>query len=223
MIVSICKPVGEVIIPKYDGELSMIPFNLNDLSGVPKKFKALVRQMIKTLSDKNGVAFLTVHGKIINPGETQRRGGKHIDGNYLNINSASGWSNGWAGRPKNTASSFKGKSWSGSNTGNGWKVGEGGTALTTEEHKRSYLTKTGGMLIASTYPACRGWVGEFEGQPNIGGDCTHLDTGEGFMLKPNTVYFGNSQFIHESLQINEVTHRTIVRITLPESYEFVHN
>lgn len=78
------------------------------------------------------------------------------------------------------------------------------------------------MLIASTYPACRAWNGTFEGKPGIGGDCSKL-TGldGGFILKPNMAYYGNSQFLHESLPIDKTVHRVIVRITLPMDYPVI--
>ena len=72
------------------------------------------------------------------------------------------------------------------------------------------MNKNGGMLIASTYPACKGWVGEFEGESYIGGDCSKINLNEGFILKPNKCYYGTSQFIHESLPINESIHRVLV-------------
>ncbi len=36
------------------------------------------------------------------------------------------------------------------------------------------------------------------------------------------VYYGNSQWIHESLPINDSVHRNLVRITLPTDYPFVY-
>lgn len=194
MITSISKQFFEVQIPKHEGELKMIPFNLSNLSGVPEKFKALVDKMISFLPVKEGTAYLTVDGKTIEPGKTHRRGGPHIDGNYLKEGD---WSNGG---------------------GNGWKVGGDGRTLTAEEHRKSYESNTGGMIICSDYPACKGWNGSFKSVPKTGGDCSHITLNEGFKLKANTVYYGNSQWIHESLPVNKRIHRTLVRITLPTTY-----
>ncbi len=196
MINSISKELYEVQIPSYNGEVKMLPFDLSNINNVPEQFKELVSKMIEFLPIKKGIAYLTIDGKFVESGKTQRRGGPHTDGNYLKENS-------WGGT-------------------SGWKVGGDGIGLTTEEHKLSYESNTGGMIICSDYPGCMGWNGKFDGFPNTGGDCSHLDLDEGFLLKPNTVYYGNSQWIHESLPLNESVHRNLVRITLPTDYTFVY-
>ena len=197
MIKSISKELNTIQIPYYKGELSMLPFNLNDLSTVPNEFKETVEQMIISLPNKMGTAFLTIHGKFIKKAKTLRRGAPHIDGNFIQ-----GLSDYWGG---------------GGGT-NGWKVGENGFSLTSEEHKLSYENENGGMLIVSDYSACMGWNGIYEGKAKEGGDCSHIDLGEGFMLKPNKVYYGNSQFIHESLPLDKDIFRVLYRITLPIDY-----
>jgi hypothetical protein len=197
MINSISKELQAIVIPSFNGEIKMLPFDLKSLSEIPQEFKELIRSMIEVLPQKQGIAYLTVDGKVVEKNTTQRRGGAHIDGNYL---PSLKWGSGNGG-------------------GNGWKVGEGGRSLSSKEHKLSYQSTTGGMIIASNYPGCKGWNGKFNNDPGIGGDCTHLnDLGEGFILKPNTIYYGNSQFIHESLPIDKTVHRTLVRITLPMDY-----
>ena len=174
----------------------MLPFDLETLNEIPLEFNSMVTNMIKFLPMKKGIAYLTVDGKLVKEGQTQRRGGMHIDGNYIHDI----------------------RSWGG---GGGWKVGEGGRILSSEHHKLSYESQTGGMLIASTYPACKGWNGEFEGNPYVGGDCTRVKVGEGFMLKPHMLYYGYSQFLHESLPIDKTTHRVVARITLPMNYPLI--
>lgn len=199
MITSISKELFKVKIPKYTGEIKMLPFDLSNLNEVPDRYKKLVTKMISFLPNKEGIAYLTIDGKKVNKGETQRRGGIHVDGNYLKEGD---WSNGG---------------------GNGWKVGEGGSKLTSEEHKKSYKSKTGGMIITSTYSSSKGWNGKFKGNPKEGGDCSHIkNIGEGFTLKSHRVYYGNSQFLHESLPLNKKVHRTIVRITLPKDYPVIY-
>lgn len=201
MINSISKELYEVQIPNFTGEIKMLPFNLENLIEIPRQFKEAILKMIEVLPIKKGIAYLTVDGKLVEKGETQRRGGVHIDGNF--IPEISDWSSGG---------------------GNGWKVGEGGRILSSEHHKLSYESKTGGMLIVSTYPACKGWNGKFKGKPYIGGDCTRIkNLSEGFILKENTVYYGNSQWLHESLPIDKTTHRIVVRITLPMDYPILVN
>jgi hypothetical protein len=188
----------------------MLPFNLETLQEIPGDLTKLVANMIKNLQIKKGIAFLTLDGKMVLKGDSQRRAGVHIDGNYL----ASSWGSsdeGWGGGTEGNAGG-----------GNGWKVGEGGRIISSTEHKASYKSTTGGMLIASTYPACRGWNGKFEGDAYIGGDCTRiLGLDEGFLLKKNTVYYGNSQFLHESLPVEKDVFRIIARITLPADYQLI--
>jgi len=193
MIESISRELYVVDVPKFIGEIQTLEFDLNTLKGVPKKFKNVVRQMIKILPIKTGNAFLTVDGKLVKKGVSHRRGGAHIDGNFIpNVTT-------WGG-------------------GGGWKVGGDGRTLTPEVHKLSYESKTRGMLIVSDYPACKGWNGKFDGKPNIGGDCSHIELNDGFLLKPNKVYYGNSQWIHESMPLDVDVHRTLVRINLPMDY-----
>jgi hypothetical protein len=195
MINSISKELYSINLPFYKGEVSMLPFNLDNISTLPEEFRKVVRDMIRFLSVKKGEAFLTVHGKFVKKDKTLRRGAPHIDGNYLK--EVSDWGNGG---------------------GNGWKVGENGVKLNSEEHKLSYLNENGGMLIASNYSACKGWNGFYSDEPKEGGDCSHVDLKDGFMLKPDTVYYGNSQFIHESLPVNKDVFRILYRITLPMDY-----
>jgi len=197
MITSISRELYEVQIPSFTGEVKMLPFNLKNLLEIPNEFKKMVSKMIEALPIKRGIAYLTLDGKLVEEGKTQRRGGVHIDGNYL---------------PSLKLGDGGG--------GNGWKVGEGGRILSSLEHKLSYKSNTGGMLIASTYPACKGWNGVFQGNAYVGGDCTRIKgLGEGFLMKPNVVYYGNSQFLHESLPIDKTSFRIVARITLPFDYE----
>ena len=199
MIKSYSKPLYNINIPFYKGEISMLPFNLNDINSLPDQFRSVVEEMIKGLPIKIGEAFLTIHGKFVKKDKTLRRGMPHIDGNYLK--EVSDWGNGG---------------------GNGWKVGENGVSLTSNEHKLSYLNDKGGMLMASNYSSCKGWDGLYEGEPKEGGDCSHIDLKDGFMLDKNKVYYGNSQFIHESLPVTKDTYRILVRITLPTNYPLIN-
>lgn len=140
MITSVSRELYEVQIPSHEGEIKMLPFDLSDLKSVPEKFRMLVAKMIEFLPTKTGEAFLTIDGKLVEQGKTQRRGGAHTDGNYLKYDD-----------------------WGPPGGGNGWKVGGDGRKLTKEEHKLSYESTTGGMIICSDYPACKGWNGIFEG------------------------------------------------------------
>lgn len=196
MITSISKEFQEINIPFYDGSIKMLSFYLEDLSRIPAQFKGLVEEMISGLPIKKGLAYFTVDGKLIKKGESHRRPGVHIDGNFL---PSQGWDSG------------------------GWKIGGGGKVLSESDHLIAYESNTGGLLIASTHPACKGWNGLFEGRPSTGGDCAHINiTGNGFIMNPNVIYYGNSQFLHESVPVDKDVHRTLVRITLPVDYPVIN-
>ena len=74
--------------------------------------------------------------------------------------------------------------------------------------------------MATNYPSCLGWVGEYDGLPKVGGDCRHIALGTPELLRENTVYYGNNHFIHESLPVSRDIHRVFARITLPEDHIF---
>lgn len=186
--------VGNLVkIPFFYGHVKMLPFNPKTVLEVPKRFRNTIMQMLSNLPYLPEVAYLTIDGKVLLPNKSHRRPGAHIDGNYLS--EICGW---------------------GSSTG-GWKVDEPGT-LNEEQHQKSYFSNTGGMLITSSKAGCRGFNGVFEGKPGVGGDCSHIQLNEGFILEPNRVYYGNSRFIHESLPSKNLKYRTLIRITLPEDY-----
>ncbi len=233
MLVSRSIPLFRAQVPSYKGEIKMLPFFLNDISNIPGLFKDLVYQMIEELPVITiGEAYLTVDGKVITPGTTHRRGGPHIDGNYLpNLTKGMlgwgaeppGWGQPPAEQPAPGWTSLPniggwGASDGGKGGGNGWKVGEGGVELTSEGHRQSYQSRDGGMLMVSDHPGCRGWNGLYPGDAGVGGDCSHMRLGDGFILQRNIVYYGSSQFIHESIPHEEEVHRTMVRITLPTDY-----
>jgi len=203
-LISNSLQLNDINLNDIDEKLSMIPFNTITLAGVPKRLLNVVKEMFKSVKDRieEGEAYLTVHTKDIKPMETHRRGGPHIDGNY--IKEICNW---------------------GSGGGNGWKVGENGRKLSTEHHKLSYETQTGGMLIASSHPACLGWNGIFDEKAKEGGDCSHIQNlnlkGQ-FLMKPNKVYYGTSQFIHESIPVEKEVKRTLIRITLPLTQKYLN-
>jgi hypothetical protein len=110
--------------------------------------------------------------------------------------------------------------WSGGG-GNGWLTSNHFNPKSADLHRKLYNDPKGGMIIASNYSACRGWLGDFNGEIRQGGDISHLTTGlvnnSSFILKPNQIYYGNSQFVHESLPVTQNVNRQLVRITLPNS------
>lgn len=181
---------GDIDLPKITGHLSMVHFNLLTLEGLDNISKNIVSVMLKGIDITKGKAYFTLHGRQLNKGETLRRGGAHTDGSF--DHSGGG--------------------------GNGWKIGENGPPVGSENHSRLYASERGGIILASNFESCLGWEGDFEGLPSVGGDCSHIDLTDGFMLDKNKIYYGNNHFIHESLPMSDDVHRVFARITLPEDH-----
>lgn len=193
MLISKSKIIKPISLPKWMGDqVYMHTFELSNpiLPKGCERWLDTIKSIVEYAPKKTGLAYLTIDEKFVKQGESHRRGGPHTDGNYLF---------GWGGN------------------GSGWLTGENGRILPKDKHEQQYCSDKGGMLIVSSYEACKGWNGEFEGQPNQGGDCSHLNLSEmdSFILKKNTLYWGNSTFIHESLPLNTNVKRQLVRITLP--------
>lgn len=175
----------------------MMPFDLNKVSDLPEQFQLITKQLLNGIKHNGGMAFLTVHGKKLLASQTLRRGGPHTDGNYEPM-----------------AMTF------GSGGGSGWKIGENGPAINTAFHDRQYNNEKGGIILASNFSSCLGWVGEFDGMPDVGGDCRAISLNDPFMLDSGKIYYGNNHFIHESIPVTEDVHRVFVRITMPEDHIF---
>lgn len=192
-LTSKCEKLDQIYFPNYDGlQIYMQPFDILDISIFKNnKYFELIKHMLSKIKVA-GTAYLTIDEKLVKNGESHRRGGPHTDGNYI-------------------------YSWGG---GGGWLTGSAGRYLAESQHKEQYCTQTGGMLIASSYSACQGWLGDFDEEPNQGGDCSHIDLSkmDNFILQKNTLYLGNSTFIHESLPVNKNIYRQLIRITLPFDY-----
>ncbi len=196
-MISKSKEIGKIKLPEYKGDrVYMHEFLIEDPK-MPRgyeRWNETLKTIVSHSPKKTGKAYITIDEKLVKTGESHRRGGPHTDGNYL-----FGWGGG----------------------GSGWLTGEDGRVLPREKHLQQYCSDKGGMLIVSSYQACKAWNGEFKGEPNQGGDCSHIDLSglESYNLKPNTLYWGNSTFIHESLPIEEDVERQLVRITLPADAE----
>lgn len=194
-MLSIATVTNGIELPLIEGEFSMLPFDLDTRIGLTGEFISIAEKLLTNIKHCGGIAFLTVHGKPLKKNETLRRGGAHTDGSY----------------------DRKVFAWGG---GGGWKVGENGPAVTSHDHKRLYNSETGGIILASNFESCLGWIGDFEGLPGIGGDCSAINLDKPFLLKRNTVYYGNNHFIHESIPVSGDVHRVFVRITMPEDHRY---
>jgi hypothetical protein len=193
---SVFRETNRITLPFVNKEISMLPFDLVTLSGLPNEFHKTVLTMLDGIKAK-GTAFFTIHGKTLKAGNTLRRPAPHTDGNYEPVTMGFG-----------------------SGGGGGWKIGENGSPVNTDEHSRQYANECGGIILATNYPSCLGWYGEYKGLPSVGGDCRHINLDEPHLLKANKVYYGNNHFIHESLPVGRDVHRVFARITLPQTHEY---
>lgn len=190
---SLVRKTGAIDLPSITGEFAMIPFDCQTLAGLPIEFSAIARKMLEGVRAV-GTAYFTIHGKSLKAGQTLRRGGPHTDGNYEPHNMTFG--------------------------GGGWKVGQDGPKINTKLHQEQYNNERGGIILATNYTSAIGYVGEFDGLPNTGGDCSHIKLNEPFPLEAGFVWYGNNHFIHESLPVNDSVHRVMARITLPITHEY---
>lgn len=76
----------------------------------------------------------------------------------------------------------------------------------------------GGIVLASSHVGCQAFDGVVDGQIGAGGDCSGLDLPKPTVLQPNRVHLGNASMVHETIPALEDCHRTMVRLTLPESW-----
>lgn len=72
-------------------------------------------------------------------------------------------------------------------------------------------------LLASDYGACQAWTGTWQGNPEAGGDCSHIDTSDmgSWFLTPGKCWAGNITMLHASMPVSHDVARTLVRITVP--------
>lgn len=217
---SAIRLVSHVDFPKFkDRQLYMAGMSLKTLSkqGLGD-YEPIVRTMMDCVDIRGSDRFfVTIDEKLVGRGQTHRRGGAHIDGNWLEIKAqwdtpgewttAPGrWENDgqWATGTPNSKPRLQ--------AGGQWPFIPGGPPW-------GYNMDFGGMLIASNEAAAVAWRGELDGLPGEGGDCEHLrDQFDSLTTVPmlaNRVYLTNSSCVHESLPVQNPVRRQLIRITLP--------
>lgn len=188
-----------VSFPENTGErIYMMPFTLE--GGLPdhvSRWQNTVDSMLADI-DTDETMYLMVDQGLIKSGDSHRRGGAHIDGNW--IASIDGWGT----------------------TTTGWKTQFAGRHDTGGGHKVMSLSDES-IILASDVSACNSYSGEFIGSPNKGGDCSHIDLSgaEVTRLEANKVYTGNVTMIHESLPVGKDIMRSLARINVP-NHRFIH-
>ena len=80
----------------------------------------------------------------------------------------------------------------------------------------------GGVILVADVTACEAYTGEIDAAPAEKGSCEHIDLSplNKVTLEANKVYVGNVNMIHKPLPLAQETKRTLVRITLPEDFEY---
>ena len=84
-IYSKARQLAELSLPEFKGDqVQMIPFQIDNpkLPENLKRWEPLVKECLKFSTVQSGTAFLTIDEKVLEPGQSHRRGGAHIDGNY---------------------------------------------------------------------------------------------------------------------------------------------
>lgn len=193
------RAVGEIAFPEFMGAHVYMARNLagHALQGVPEAYHDVVNVMLEQAGIPEHTGFyVTIDEQFLKKDAKLRRGGVHIDGNYLF---------GWGG-------------------GSGWLNGVPGRMLTEDQHRLQYQSELGGVIMASSFIACQAFSGTIDGVAGQGGDCEHLrselDKMDSFWLKENVVYLGNSTFVHEGHVVSQDTNRQLVRITLDTTFQY---
>ena len=74
-----------------------------------------------------------------------------------------------------------------------------------------------GMLTLSSTKHCRVYVGTYDADPGLEGECDHVDVGPGVTLDAGRVHWLDGSCIHESLPVEKPTRRQFVRLSLPSN------
>lgn len=178
-----------VSFPKNTGErIYMMPFTIKD--GLPEhvsRWQQTVDSMLSAI-DTDETMYLMVDQGLIKSGDSHRRAGVHIDGN-------------WIASDDGVIAKYKTQFSGRHDTGGGHRM------LLADES----------LILASDVSACAAYIGDFDGSPDDGGDCSHIDVSGSrrVQLKANKAYTGNVTMLHESLPVEEDIMRSLVRINVP--------
>jgi hypothetical protein len=182
--------IGKVEFPAFLAErVYMREFRLE--TGLPsdlKRWQTTVDQMLAGI-DTDEPIYLMIDQGVIKANTSHRRPGAHIDGYWIAAKQRHGGGGGHASRWDNPSPQ--------------WNTCD--------------FSKPEALILASDFCASRALVGEFEGAPGEGGDCSMLDLSElsEVRLQAGIAYAGNVTMVHESLPVAKDTVRTLVRLSVP--------
>lgn len=237
MMQSIVQKIGHVDFPAFMGErIYMKPFRME--TGLPeelKRWQETVDQMLVGV-DTDGPIYLMVDQKFVPAQTLHRRGGLHIDGFWIPGTQIHG-----GGHITQGAHGGGGGHGVGSATVGGHGNGGGGHKATPRSAPATHGTAprhgmctngihnshravaydyewpTEAIILASDIPACRAWIGEWDGNIADDGDVSHIDFShmEEIHFEANVAYAGNVTFVHQSIPVLQDCWRTVVRLNVP--------
>jgi hypothetical protein len=186
--------LGEVNFPEWSGErVYMVPFNKS--SGLPKRlarWQRIVDEMLEGISIDSPIYLMVDQGKV-KAGESHRRPGLHVDGNWIAAQMDH------SHPPTHLHSGV-------------WKDGGGRWNDATDG---GYTPET--IFLASDLSACVGYEGQFAATIGKKGEVTEVDISALSRIEfdSNRCYAGNATMLHESIAVPFDCLRTVVRLTVP--------
>ena len=220
MQVSNVQQRGRVPFPAFTGErIYMREFT--KAAGLPSalaRWQDTVDAMLDGV-DTSGPIFLMVDQAPVKVATTHRRPGLHVDGYWHPALQAHGGGGGHSSRPAEPVGGHR------HNSG-----GHRGTPTPTtppvpdvggHRGRRSGHFHAGddaeALILASDVLGCAAYVGEFDGKPASGGDCSHIDAG-GLLrvdMEPGRAWAGHTlTMLHEALPVRRGCLRTVVRLNV---------
>lgn len=207
---SLLKEIGPVTFPENTGErVYMLPFTANH--GLPShlsRWQPTIDAMLCGVFT-DGPIYLMIDQGRVTAGKSHRRGGPHIDGNW---NPGVFAHDGPPVPPQHAPWPPSHRPMAGHH-GHRAMAGKGSWA------SENFAPEA--LILASDVCASCVYIGEVEGDPVEGGDCSHLDLSAAYQvpLLAGRAYAGNVTMIHESLPVTKDCQRTLVRLNVP-GWEF---
>ena len=127
--VSKFKHLGKIELPEFKGtRIMMMPIILGDIESIPDflgDWNKAIANLFEMANCKEGIAYLTIDEKRVEPAKTHRREGKHVDGVFQGSYGGWGGGGGWGsvGNGMLTVASHPGcRAWAGEFIGRpGWE------------------------------------------------------------------------------------------------------
>lgn len=236
MNLSYVEQRAKVDFPLFNNEkVYMVPFYKKE--GLPNNLKHWQRTVDAMLEGVNtdDVIYLMIDQAFVKANSYHRRPGVHIDG-YWNpgINSHGGHRILMSGHSHESGSHSTsisvpsgshvthngGHTVTPNNEIGGHSSRPSGSHITTPKRRMSGVMindwEPEGLILASNLTAARAWNGFYDGMPNDGGDCSHIDLSnlQEIEMMAGYTYTGNVTMLHESLLIKQDAYRTVVRLNV---------